>query len=148
MYRQALARQARLFSTSVPARKSAVDAAKDAVKNVDKTISQAAVKGIEKGRKSSSHTRIAATLRRSIDVVLEEATQATKETVGMNASEAKAKANEASGQAKGKAHEVREFIMLTRMGHISQLTDTVGCRRSEGQDGGSQGQDVKLLVQE
>lgn len=47
MLRQAFTRQARLFSTSVRTQKSAVDAAKDAVKNVDKTVSQTLVKGIE-----------------------------------------------------------------------------------------------------
>lgn len=49
MFRQAVARNARLFSTSVRAQKSVVDSAKDAIKGVDKTVSQAAVKGIEKG---------------------------------------------------------------------------------------------------
>jgi hypothetical protein len=49
MYRQALARQARLFSTSVYLRKGPVEATKDAVKTVDRTVSDAAVKGIEKG---------------------------------------------------------------------------------------------------
>lgn len=41
--------RARFFSTSPLARKSAVDAAKDTAKTVDRTISDAAVKGIERG---------------------------------------------------------------------------------------------------
>lgn len=49
MYRQAIARQARLFSTSVQLRKSAYESAKDTVKGVDKTVSQQIVKGIETG---------------------------------------------------------------------------------------------------
>lgn len=49
MYRSAIARQTRLFSTSVYLRKGPVDATKDAAKTVDRTISDAAVKGIEKG---------------------------------------------------------------------------------------------------
>jgi len=50
MFRQGLARQARLFSATASIRnKSSVDAAKDALKTADKTVSQAAVKGIEKG---------------------------------------------------------------------------------------------------
>ena len=49
MFRQQIARQARLFSTTPIARKSPVDAIKDAAKTIDKTISGAAVKGIEKG---------------------------------------------------------------------------------------------------
>lgn len=39
----------RFFSTSPLARKSAVDAAADTVKTMDRKISDAAVKGIEKG---------------------------------------------------------------------------------------------------
>jgi hypothetical protein len=49
MFRQAAVRNVRLFSTSVALRKGPVEATKDAVKTVDKTVSQAAVKGIEKG---------------------------------------------------------------------------------------------------
>ena len=47
MFRQSLLRQARLFSTSAPIRKSAIDAVKDTAKAVDQTVSQQAVKGIE-----------------------------------------------------------------------------------------------------
>lgn len=54
MFRQQIARQARLFSTTPVARKSPVDAIKDAAKVVDKKISGAAVKGIEKGGTSPS----------------------------------------------------------------------------------------------
>lgn len=53
MFRQQIARQARLFSTTPIARKTVVDSVKDSVKDaakaVDRTISGAAVKGIEKG---------------------------------------------------------------------------------------------------
>jgi hypothetical protein len=49
MFRQQLARQVRLFSTTPVARKSPVETIKDAAKAVDRTISGAAVKGIEKG---------------------------------------------------------------------------------------------------
>jgi hypothetical protein len=49
MFRQQLARQVRLFSTTPIARKSPVETIKDAAKVVDRTISDAAVKGIEKG---------------------------------------------------------------------------------------------------
>lgn len=53
MFRSQIARQARLFSTTPVARKSPVETIKDAAKAVDRTISGAAVKGIEKGGKSS-----------------------------------------------------------------------------------------------
>jgi hypothetical protein len=49
MFRQQIARQARLFSTTPITRKSPVETIKDAAKAVDRTISGAAVKGIEKG---------------------------------------------------------------------------------------------------
>jgi hypothetical protein len=49
MFRQQLARQVRLFSTTPIARKSPVETVKDAVKVVDRAVSDAAVKGIEKG---------------------------------------------------------------------------------------------------
>ena len=51
MYRQAIARQARLFSTSPRVRKSVIDQAKEAIKTVDKGVAQTIVKGIEKGGK-------------------------------------------------------------------------------------------------
>ena len=50
MFRQQLARNARLFSTSVRVQnKGPVDAVKDAAKQVDKAVSQTIVAGIEKG---------------------------------------------------------------------------------------------------
>ncbi len=55
MYRQVFARNARLFSTRVALRQEAkgpLEGAKDAVKTVDKNVSQTIVKGIEKGGKS------------------------------------------------------------------------------------------------
>lgn len=65
MYRQAIARQARLFSTSFAARKSAVDAAKETVHQADKTVAQQIVKGIEKG--GMTHGRGAAASMVSIE---------------------------------------------------------------------------------
>jgi hypothetical protein len=49
MFRTQIARQARLFSTSPIVRKGPVEAVKDAAKVVDRTVSNIAVKGIEKG---------------------------------------------------------------------------------------------------
>ncbi|KAK5006751.1 hypothetical protein LTR28_006123 [Elasticomyces elasticus] len=49
MFRTVVARNARLFSTSVRSQKSVTDSVKDAAKAVDRTIADAAVKGIEKG---------------------------------------------------------------------------------------------------
>ena len=57
MYRQTLARNVRLFSTARVLRqnKGPIEGAKDAVKQVDKTISQTIVKGIEKGGTCPAH---------------------------------------------------------------------------------------------
>lgn len=49
MFRQAAIRNARLFSTNVRLQKSATDTIKEAAQKVDRTISDAAVKGIDKG---------------------------------------------------------------------------------------------------
>ncbi|KAF3047665.1 hypothetical protein E8E12_011266 [Didymella heteroderae] len=86
MFRSQIARQARLFSTTPVTRKSPVETIKDAAKAVDRTISDAAVKGIEKG---------------------EQAAEAIKEVTPNSTSEAKGQANEAIGQAKGKAAELQ-----------------------------------------
>ncbi|KAL8871768.1 MAG: hypothetical protein Q9198_007346 [Flavoplaca austrocitrina] len=75
----------RFFSTSPLARKSAVDAATDTVKTVDRKISDAAVKGIEKG---------------------EQAAAKAKAATGLGASKAEGTGSEMAGEAKGKAHEV------------------------------------------
>lgn len=86
MFRQQIARQARLFSTTPIARKSPVETIKDAAKAVDRTISGAAVKGIEKG---------------------EEVAGAVKEAMPETTGEAKGQANEMAGAAKGKAAELK-----------------------------------------
>ncbi|KAF1355708.1 hypothetical protein EJ07DRAFT_168169 [Lizonia empirigonia] len=86
MFRSQIARQARLFSTTPIARKGPVETIKDAAKAVDRTISGAAVKGIEKG---------------------EQVAEAVKEATPNNAAEAKGQANEALGQAKGKASKLQ-----------------------------------------
>ena len=50
MLRQSLARSARLFGTTAARRnRGPVDGAKDAVKGVDRKVSDTIVKGIEKG---------------------------------------------------------------------------------------------------
>lgn len=85
MFRTAITRQARLFTTSTRLQKGPIELGKDALKKVDRVVSDAAVKGIETG-----------------ETVVEK----TKETVGSDTGEMKAKANEAMGEAKGKASEL------------------------------------------
>jgi hypothetical protein len=53
MFRSSIIRNARLFSTNARFQKSAVDTIKEAAQAVDRTISDAAVKGIETGGTSS-----------------------------------------------------------------------------------------------
>ncbi|KAF2835904.1 hypothetical protein M501DRAFT_940815 [Patellaria atrata CBS 101060] len=87
MFRTAIARQARLFTTSARVQKTATETVKDGLKAVDRTVSDVAVKGIEVG-----------------------ATQAIKETVGTNTSKAAGEtqgaAHEMSGSAKGTSSEL------------------------------------------
>jgi hypothetical protein len=49
MFRTAITRQARLFTTSTRLQKGPVELGKDALKKVDRVVSDAAVKGIETG---------------------------------------------------------------------------------------------------
>jgi hypothetical protein len=51
MYRSAILRQTRYLSTSARLQKGPVDVAKDALKKVDRVVSDVAVKGIETGGK-------------------------------------------------------------------------------------------------
>ncbi|KAL5121159.1 hypothetical protein ACEQ8H_001011 [Pleosporales sp. CAS-2024a] len=97
MFRQQMARQARLFSTSPIARKSPVETIKDAAKAVDKTISGAAVRGIEKGEQAAE------TVKQAMPESSGEAKGQAHEIAG----QAKGKANEVAGQAKGKAAELQ-----------------------------------------
>ncbi|KAJ4300668.1 hypothetical protein N0V90_002755 [Kalmusia sp. IMI 367209] len=97
MFRTQIARQARLFSTSPIARKSPVETVKDAAKAVDKTISGAAVKGIEKGEKAAE----------AIKHAVPESTGQAKGQAHEVAGQAKGKASELSGEAKGKAQELK-----------------------------------------
>ncbi|KAH8644929.1 hypothetical protein IG631_02393 [Alternaria alternata] len=104
MFRQQIARQARLFSTTPVARKSPVDAIKDAAKAVDRTISGAAVKGIEKGETNDTPTEeVAGAVKESVP----ETTGQAKGQANEMAGEAKGKANELAGEAKGKAQELK-----------------------------------------
>ncbi|KAL8826421.1 MAG: hypothetical protein Q9191_003809 [Dirinaria sp. TL-2023a] len=90
-----LARQARLFSSS-PLRASVIDSAKESVKKADRTVSDAAVKGIEKGEQASQKAKSTIGLK----------TGETKGTAAEVTGEAKGKAQELAGEAKGKASEV------------------------------------------
>jgi hypothetical protein len=54
MFRTAITRQARLFTTSTRLQKGPIELGKDALKKVDRVVSDAAVKGIETGGMSSS----------------------------------------------------------------------------------------------
>ncbi|KAF1839735.1 hypothetical protein BDW02DRAFT_563785 [Decorospora gaudefroyi] len=97
MFRQQFVRQARLFSTTPVARKSPVETIKDAAKAVDRTISGAAVKGIEKGEE------VAGAVKEAVPETKGEAKGQASEMAG----KAKGTANEVAGEAKGKAQELK-----------------------------------------
>ncbi|GAM39713.1 LEA domain protein [Talaromyces pinophilus] len=75
----------RSFSTTLATQRGPVEAAKDVLKKADRTVSNAAVKGIETG---------------------ETLTHKAQETMGVKSKEAKGKSKELAGEAKGKAHEL------------------------------------------
>ncbi|CRG85979.1 hypothetical protein PISL3812_02982 [Talaromyces islandicus] len=75
----------RSISTTPVAQRGPVEATKDTIKKVDRTVANAAVKGIETGEK---------------------VTKKTQETIGLKGHEAEGKANEIAGEAKGKASEL------------------------------------------
>lgn len=124
----------RAFSTSFVQKKSPVDTAKDAVKTVDRAVSDKLVDGIEVGRmspftqalylclylpmqhhfispqpipstSSSRYNSKEPTLIRYR--FTEKAAGKAKEVAGMSTGEAKGKAQEVAGQAKGKAAELK-----------------------------------------
>ncbi|EKG10692.1 hypothetical protein MPH_12176 [Macrophomina phaseolina MS6] len=92
MFRTAIARNARLFTTSARFQKSAVDSVKDTAKKVDRTVSDELVKGIEKSEQAADKVK--------------SATGVGAQKAEGTAAEAKGKAHELAGEAKGKAHEV------------------------------------------
>ncbi|GAD95257.1 LEA domain protein [Paecilomyces variotii No. 5] len=77
--------RSRFLSSTASNQKGPVETTKETLKKVDRTISDAAVKGLEKGEKVSSKA---------------------KETVGVSGSKAKGEAAELTGEAKGKAQEL------------------------------------------
>jgi len=128
-----LARQTRFFSTS-PFRASVLDTAKETVKNVDRTVSNAAVKGIEKAGMSPLPPSLSRILTHrhlpfpfhfmlkpfqhlayrkctiivgfGTNICAEQTTQEVREAAGMNAEGLRGKAQEMAGEAKGKANEM------------------------------------------
>jgi uncharacterized protein YjbJ (UPF0337 family) len=111
MLRTSLTRQARLFSTSSAIRKSVVDSAKDVAKKVDRTISDAAVKGIETGEKAANAIKSA--VPGTTGEAKGKASELTGEASGKASEmtgEAKGKANELAGKAKGKTEEVKSKV--------------------------------------
>ncbi|CAF9923564.1 MAG: hypothetical protein HETSPECPRED_005363 [Heterodermia speciosa] len=121
---QPLTRQTRLFTTSLY-RRSVVDSAKDTLKKVGRTVSDAAGIGIEKGGmftpsdavrefmlpKESMSCPFGLTLQAEMVIadegdVTEQATQSAKSTIGVKSGEVKGEAAAQSGDLKGKAQEV------------------------------------------
>ncbi|CAG7986584.1 unnamed protein product [Penicillium olsonii] len=103
----------RSISATASYNKGAVDATKDTLKKADRTLSDAAVKGINKGEQAAHHLKDAVgagaqqAKEKSGDVKGEAAELAGKGKgkAGEAMGEAKGKAEEAMGEAKGKAKE-------------------------------------------
>ncbi|KAK3168141.1 hypothetical protein OEA41_004587 [Lepraria neglecta] len=83
----------RFFTTTSPARKTAVG---DTVDKVNRKVGEAGVTAIEKGQQASQ------TIKSTVGMGTKEAEGSAKEMTG----EAKGKAQEVAGEAKGKASEV------------------------------------------
>jgi uncharacterized protein YjbJ (UPF0337 family) len=92
-----------MFRTSPIVRKSPVETVKDAAKVVDRTVSDYAVKGIEKGGMCTTIFHIA---RHLLMWFTEQVAEVVKEAVPQSAGEAKGQANQMAGEAKGKASEL------------------------------------------
>ncbi|CAD6577223.1 MAG: hypothetical protein ASARMPREDX12_008271 [Alectoria sarmentosa] len=84
------------FSTSPYVQKDSTSAVKETVDSVNKTVGEAAVKGIEKGQKATS------ALKSTVGINAKQAEGSAKEMTG----EAKGKGSEMAGEAKGKAQEM------------------------------------------
>ncbi|KAI9707645.1 MAG: hypothetical protein M1836_000606 [Candelina mexicana] len=98
----------RAFSTSVRTRKSAMDPVKDAAKTVDKTLSQAAIKGLEVGQSATEKAKAAVGMDPKKDVHgnMEDAASQAKASAQHMSGEAKGKGQELAGEAKGKGQEM------------------------------------------
>lgn len=119
MFRTALVRvqapaRARFFSTTPVAAKSVVDTAKDALKKVDRTVADGAVKGIEVGEKAAetikqtipNNTTQAKHQAQGAAQSAKSTAQSAADSLPENAQQAKGQAQELAGEAKGKASEL------------------------------------------
>ena len=93
------------FSTTVQPRKSATDSVKDAAKKVDRTVANAAVAGIEKGRKFCCPSYCSYGTDNPCST--EELTGKAKEVAGVSSKKAEGSAAELAGEAKGTAAEMK-----------------------------------------
>ena len=150
-----LTRQTRLFSTS-PFRASVLDTAKATVKEVDRKVSDAAVKGIEKGGMSSSNyplsfsfsfftlnqstTNHPSTFSRSdllhqlVPMLIshpEQATQKAKEVTGMKAEETKQEAMGNAHEMAGEAKATKEQMKGEAMGKKEELKGEAKATKEE-----------------
>merc|ERR1712227_702002 len=96
MFRSTIIRNARLFSTNARFQKSAAETVKDAAQAVDRTISDAAVKGIEKGEQAAASIKSATNI----------STGEAKGSASQMAGQAQGKASELAGQVKGAVNEM------------------------------------------
>lgn len=95
----------RAFSSSPWHSKGPIDATKETLKKVDRTVSNAAVKGIEKGGTFQYQDPLNQD-EKLIKVGLEQATEAIKQTVGSKSDRAAREAEEVAGQARQKTGDM------------------------------------------
>jgi len=102
MLRQSILRQARTpltyraFSTQQPLFKTPLEAGKDALKTVDRAVSDVAIKGLDAGETATNK------IKETVGAVAGQAEEASN----MSKGEMKGKAQELAGEAKGKASEL------------------------------------------
>lgn len=102
----------RSISATAPYSKGPIDTTKDTLKKADRTVSDAAVKGIDKGGKLSLFSMCPTSFNDTNMHLTEKAAHHLKEAVGAGAQQAKEKSGELKGGAaeyagkgKGKAEE-------------------------------------------
>ncbi|KAJ5493142.1 hypothetical protein N7539_001888 [Penicillium diatomitis] len=105
----------RSISSSVRLEKGPIDATKDTLKQADRVVSDAAVKGIDLGKEASQK------VKESVGVSSAEAEAKAKEVKGEaeeTMGKAKGSAQELAGQAKGKMAEVEGQAKQAKREHL------------------------------
>lgn len=107
----AVVARTRPFSTTAPYQKGPLQTGKDALKKVDRAVSDVAVKGLEKGGMFFQPFFLVTDIvedickGRMLIISPEQARDKIKDTVGVKGQEAQSQAEQLAGQAKGQAQK-------------------------------------------